>query len=117
MKKNLIHGIVFNKDELDIFCDGIPSWDILTSGDYIVHCLYDEDDKIMIYHDDDTHYNVKSEIEAFQCGLQYAGLDVKTTQVIICIEDNYSSYDTAIVMEAIENQSFTIVNYIIREGR
>ena len=121
--KNLIHGIVFNKDELeDILCDDtlpndIEAWDILTSGDYVVHCLYDEDDKIMIYQDDNTHYNVESEIEAFQCGLQYAGLDVKAAKTIICIEGNYSSYDTGIVMEAIESQSFAIVDYTIREGR
>ena len=121
--KNLIHGIVFNKDELeDILCDGIlpndiRTWGILTSGDYVVHCLYDEDNKVMIYHNDNTHCSIESDIEAFQCGLQYAGSDVKITKVIICIEGNYSSYDTAIVMKAIENQSFSIVDYMIREGR
>lgn len=114
--KNLIHGIVFNKDELeDILCDDtlpndLSAWDILTSGDYVVHCLYDEDDKVMIYHDDDTHCSISSDIDAFQCGLQYAGLDVKTAKAIIYIEVNYSSYDTEIVMEAIESQSFSIVD-------
>lgn len=118
--KNLIHGILVNEEEFENAYINEYSinrvWDYLTSGDYVVHCLYDEDDKIMIYHDDNTHYHIESEIEAFQAGLQYAGLDVKITKVIIRIADRFS-YDTEAVKEAIDYLQFAVVDHTIREGR
>lgn len=100
-----IHAIVMDTDEFNALEE--HTWDYLSDGDYIVHCLYDVDNEHIIILEDNTHQPVVSQIETFLEGVRYrdavnvGGLmfdnsDVEVTYAYIVV-DNGLSYNAEAV--------------------
>ena len=96
-----IHAIVMDTDEFNALEE--HTWDYLSDGDYIVHCLYDVDNEHIVFLEDNTHQPVVSLIETFLEGVRYrdavnvGGLmvdnsDIEVTYAYIVV-DNGLSYD------------------------
>ena len=100
-----IHAIVMDTDEFNALEE--HTWDYLSDGDYIVHCLYDVDNEHIIFLEDNTHQPVVSQIETFLEGVRYrdavnvGGLmvdnsDIEVTYAYIVV-DNGLSYNAEAV--------------------
>lgn len=64
-----IHAVIFDVDEFKDITD--TSWENLTDGDYIVHCLYSIDSQKIIMLNDNTHTNIEENIDSFLEGIEY----------------------------------------------
>ena len=100
-----IHAIVMDTDEFNALEE--HTWDYLSDGDYIVHCLYDVDNEHIIFLEDNTHQPIVAHIETFLEGVRYrdavsvGGLmvdnsDIEVTYAYIVV-DNGLSYDAEAV--------------------
>ena len=74
----------------------------LSSGDYIVHALYDIEHENVICLDDNTHACIEDQIDAFLDGLEYAGADVTVNVCYVVVEAAYSEEEVRDAMAAHE---------------
>ena len=100
-----IHAIVMDTDEFNALEE--HTWDYLSDGDYIVHCLYSVDNEHIIFLEDNTHQPIETQIETFLEGVRYrdavnvGGLmvdnsDIEVTYAYIVV-DNGLSYNAEAV--------------------
>ena len=102
-----IHAVVYDKTEYDNLREygvDFESWDDLTEGDYIVHCLYDVENEQILIHEDNTHQPVEAMIENFLDGIKYAnstnvgGLMIPNEEIEVAkayiVVDNGLSYSS-----------------------
>ena len=104
-----IHAVVFDKDEFNNGLYDTGSWDNLTEGDYVVHCLYDVDNEFIIIHEDNCHAPVEAMIETFLEGFEYTNAvhvdgmlikqDIAKVTKAFVVVDNGCSYGSAAVKE------------------
>ena len=89
-----IHAIVMDTDEFNALEE--HTWDYLSDGDYIVHCLYSIDNEEVLILEDNTHQPVEIMIENFYEGIEFTGRDVVETKAYIVV-DNGLSYNAEAV--------------------
>ena len=94
---NFIHAVVFDVDEFNNGSYDTTNWGDLTSGDYIVHCLYNLDNQEILMLNDNCHSSIEANIEAFLEGVEFCGHDAIVERACVVV-DNGLSYD----MEAVE---------------
>lgn len=82
--KKFITGIVLDETEyneaiaIEETANNIPVYEVLASGDYIVHTLIDitdENNPIIITTNDNIHSAIETEIEGFLKGVAYSGIE------------------------------------------
>ena len=106
-----IHAIVMDTDEFNALEE--HTWDYLSDGDYIVHCLYDVDNETILIHEDNTHKPVETMIENFLNGIEYAnstnvgGLmisneEIEVTKAYIVVDNGFSYNAEAVSLCLIE---------------
>ena len=107
-----IHAVVFDRteyEELREYGVDFESWDELTEGDYIVHCLYDCEKKAVIVLNDDTHTNIIDEIASFCQGIRYCGNEVEIIKAYVVMNEKEDSYSWTQVYEHIVNGKYVEV--------
>lgn len=97
MIKNYLHAVIFNPDEIEEECREYlndPGYleDYLTSGDYVVHALYDLADKCCIVCNDNCHAHIEDEIKWYLAGVADCGVETKVVfDIFVTNGDSYSS--------------------------
>lgn len=118
-----IHAVVYDRTEYEELCEygvDFESWDDITEGDYIVHCLYDVDNEKILIHEDNTHQPVETMIENFLDGIEYGnstnvgGLMIpnEANEVIkayIIVNKDQSSYNSDAVLPHFINKTYVEV--------
>ena len=104
MRYKFLHAIVLTHDEFKDYKDiGVNfTFGSLSSGDYIVHALYDIEHENVICLDDNTHACIEDQIDAFLDGLEYAGADVTVNVCYVVVEAAYSEEEVRDAMAAHE---------------
>lgn len=97
------HALVITEEEFtDCFDNETPAWNILTSTDYMVHCLFDVTAEKLIYLNDNIHCNIEENINSFLEGFKYANGEFNSfVEKIIVVVPNYC-YDKKEVEQAIK---------------
>lgn len=97
MTKHYLHAVIFNPDEIEDDCkeyldDPDCLADYITSGDYVVHALYDLADKRCIVCNDNCHAHIEDEIEWYLAGVADCGVEAKVVfDIFVTNGDSYSS--------------------------
>ena len=89
-----IHAVVMDTDEFNALEE--HTWDYLSDGDYIVHCLYAVDSEDIIIFEDNTRAPVELMIASFLDGVRFVYDEVKVTKAYIVV-DNGLSYNAEAV--------------------
>ena len=110
MRYKFLHAIVLSHDEFENYKEiGVDfTFNSLSSGDYIVHALYDIEQESVVCLDDNTHTCIKDQINAFLDGLEYAGADVTVDVCYVVVEAAYSYEE---VREAMVAHKYVEVEY------
>ena len=87
MNINLIDVIVLDYYEAKDINENKESmdWDILASGDYVVHAIYDETNDEIIYLNDNIHGHPDSIISGAEVGIRCCGATMTSEQNGCCI--------------------------------
>ena len=98
-----IHAVIFDVDEFNNGNYNTEDWGDLCDGDYVVHCLYDVENEMVLIHEDNCHAPVETMIENFLDGIEYANainvggimIPNETNEVVkaYIVVDNGLSYD------------------------
>ena len=87
-----IHAVIFDVDEFNNGNYDTGNWRGLTSGDYVVHCLYCVDTEDIVILEDNCHAPVENMIDSFIDGVNYMCDCAIVTKAYIVV-DNGLSYD------------------------
>lgn len=95
--KTFVSGIILTKEEAKEFEYTDIDYDMVASGDYIVHALFEvtnEGSSLTIYNDDNCHSSIVSDIESFIEGFSWSHQPAKHIQhcVFVTDKDPYSAY-------------------------
>lgn len=93
MTKHYLHAVIFNPDEIDDdFREHLDDPDYLKGGDYIVHALYDLENKRCIVCNDNCHAHIEDEIEWYLAGVADCGVEAKVVfDIFVTNSYSYSS--------------------------
>ena len=87
-----IHAVVLDNP----VADEDKKWWNLTSGDYIVHGLYNVGREQLIVLNDNTHSPIEDIIEAFIQGVEYQGGHIDSIlRVLVIADDPYNKTEVA----------------------
>lgn len=103
MNINLIDVIVLDYEEAEDIVKNNESmeWDILASGDYIVHAIYDETNDKIIYLNDNIHGHPDSIIDGAAVGIHCCGATMTSEQMVVVLHEGECSYNHTHVLNAI----------------
>ena len=108
-----IHAVIFDVDEFNNGLYNTEDWGDLTDGDYVVHCLYDVENEMVLIHEDNCHAPVETMIENFLGGIEYANSinvggimisneEVEVTKAYIVVDNGLSYNREAVSLCLIE---------------
>jgi hypothetical protein len=99
MNINLIDVIVLDYEE----AKSVDSmyWDILASGDYVVHAIYDETNDEIIYLNDNVHGHPDAIIGGAEVGIRCCGATMTSGELVIVLREGECSYNHTHVLRAI----------------
>jgi hypothetical protein len=103
MNINLIDVIVLDHDEAEYIRKNNESmeWDILASGDYVVHAIYDETNDEIIYLNDNIHGHPDTIIEGAEVGIRCCGATMTSEEKVIVLVEGECAYNYSHVLRAI----------------
>ena len=103
MNINLIDIIVLTLDEAEDIRKNNESmkWDILASGDYVVHAIYDETNDEIIYLNDNIHGHPDTIIEGAEVGIRCCGATMTSEEKVVILAEGECAYNHAHVLKAI----------------
>lgn len=103
MNINLIDVIVLDYEEAEDIVKNNESmeWDILASGDYVVHAIYDETNDEIIYLNDNIHGHPGSIIDGAAVGIRCCGATMTSEQMVVVLHEGECSYNHTHVLNAI----------------
>jgi hypothetical protein len=103
MNINLIDVIVLDHDEAEYIRKNNESmeWDILASGDYVVHAIYDETNDEIIYLNDNIHGHPDTIIEGAEVGIRCCGATMTSEEKVIVLAEGECAYNYSHVLRAI----------------
>lgn len=103
MNINLIDFIVLDHEEAEYIRKNNESmdWDILASGDYVVHAIYDETNDEIIYLNDNIHGHPDTIIDGAEIGIRCCGATMTSEEKVVILAEGECAYNYAHVLKAI----------------
>lgn len=97
MCRKIYHIIALEADEFDadLTFDEVD-------GDYIVHCIYDLENDIIVFLNDNTHDDPQRFFDGFKAGIKICEQEIIVENILLFMNDDESPYYSAHIRAALD---------------